>query len=85
MSDLGQMIEEVRDAQSFAAFVRQLHAEIAAAKRDPEPAASENLELDPFLEALSAWAQTTTGRSAVDGVNAWQAAAKLLTAGHYYD
>ena len=58
MSKLYDQVTGVSDAETFAAFVRKLRAEVLHNAQHSGPFLSENYDIDDYLEATQAWSST---------------------------
>lgn len=96
MSVLNDLAAAVDDETSFVAFMNALMADWEDERRKERkhpssphgPGANgwENGSIGAFLEAASAWAQSTAGRDD-SGINKnpWRRAAQILHAGKFYE
>ena len=85
MSKLYDQVTGVSDAETFAAFVRELRAEVLHNAQHSGPFLSENYDIDDYLEAMQAWSSTDIARTEIARLNPWASAARLLLVGHYYE
>ena len=70
-------INDICDKDGFLAYLGQMRDELRHGGAD-----WQNTELEPFLEAIQAWAGSSTGKLPD---NPWRAAAVILTIGKIYE
>ena len=96
--NLYEMAEKVDSKESFLRFVRALAEDAAATDEEPEhtgdgkpnltPRGWENGSIPTFLDAMGAWAASTsglTGKPTVSEEASWRAFAEILHAGKFYE
>lgn len=95
--DLDELLESVKDEQSFIAFVEALGADFAGERvlEETKPSSVygpgalgwENGSVDMFLGAAAAWASASSKGSLSNAPvsNVWQRCATILLAGKFYE
>jgi hypothetical protein len=92
---LARLLQAVVDEPSFLKFLDALSRDFAESKKSDHgveamryaaasPSAWENVTLDVFLEAATAWA-ADSNVSGPSATNAWRRAADILMAGKIYE
>ncbi len=96
MTDLDNLVENVKDRESFLVFVMALVADREeAVKIEKEKPSSpfgsdakgwENSSIEHYLESAAAWAEAWIGREGeLPEKPSWKSFARFLYAGKYYE
>ena len=96
MTDLDQLLDDVKDRESFLRFVKALVADREKAVRmESENPSSpygsdakgwENWSIEQYLDASVAWMESWMGREhELPEVPSWNSFARFLYAGKYYE
>lgn len=95
--DLDELLESVKDEQSFIGFIEALGSDFASERVLEETTPSspygpgalgwENGSVDSFLGAAAAWATASSNSSLSNAPlsNVWQRCATILLAGKFYE
>ncbi|MGE7958562.1 DUF7660 family protein [Pseudomonas sp. NPDC089530] len=95
--DLDELLEHVRDEESFIRFIKMLGADFAnerllekmspSSPYGPGALGWENASIDAFLDAAGSWADSSARYPLTDVTvsNVWHRCAAILLAGKFYE